>query len=210
MKGSVFFLLFLAVSLSGLRAQTRMRDVFASAPDSVFPMLTRNNRLDCIDFIENKMPARVKNRLDDVVELLSLNEHYLCLRTSERSQVEMRLLSDSLFCLVNTYEGPAPDSHIRFFDLSWHPVSVDVPTLSVKDFWLSVPDSLAQEADFAARSLSDLMLVRVSPSPDEPTLTFSLQIGELTEKEKELAQRYVQPLKFRWNGKAFVRQGTAP
>ena len=118
MKGSVFFLLFLAVSLSGLRAQTRMRDVFASAPDSVFPMLTRNNRLDCIDFIENKMPARVKNRLDDVVELLSLNEHYLCLRTSERSQVEMRLLSDSLLCLVNTYEGPAPDSHIRFFDLS--------------------------------------------------------------------------------------------
>ena len=110
MKGSVFFL-FLAVSLSGLHAQTRMRDVFASAPDSVFPLLTRNNRLDCIDFVENKMPARVKNRLDEVVELQSLTDHYLCLRTSERSQVEMRLLSDSLFCLVNTYEGPAPDSH---------------------------------------------------------------------------------------------------
>lgn len=209
MKGSVFFL-FLAVSLSGLHAQTRMRDVFASAPDSVFPLLTRNNRLDCIDFVENKMPARVKNRLDEVVELQSLTDHYLCLRTSERSQVEMCLLSDSLFCLVNTYEGPAPDSHIRFFDVEWHPVPVDVPSLGVKDFWLSVPDSLAQEADFAARSLSDLMLVRITPSPDEPVLTFSLQTGELTEKEKNLAQRFVHPLKFRWDGKTFVRQSTAP
>lgn len=63
-------------------SQVRMRDIFASAPDSVFPLLTRNNRLDCIDFIENKMPARVKNRLDNVVELLKLGDAYLQLRTS--------------------------------------------------------------------------------------------------------------------------------
>ncbi|MCR4921737.1 MAG: DUF3256 family protein [Bacteroidaceae bacterium] len=230
MKRLVFFL-FLAVSFSVLRAQTRMRDIFASSPDSVFPMLTRNNRLDCIDFIENKMPARVKNRLDDVVELLSLTDSYLCLRTSQRSQVEMRLLSDSLFCLVNTYEGPAPDSHIRFFNLKWQPVAVDLPKLCVKDFWAKsgqrglaesqsasslgdgsalseggIPDSLVQEADFVIRSLSDLMLVRIAPSPEEPVIIFSLQTSELTEKERELAQRFVQPLKFRWNGEAFVRQ----
>ena len=93
-------------------SQVRMRDIFASAPDSVFPLLTRNNRLDCIDFIENKMPARVKNRLDNVVELLKLGDAYLQLRTSERSIVEMRLLSDSLMCLIHTYMGPAADSRV--------------------------------------------------------------------------------------------------
>ena len=97
-------------------SQVRMRDIFASAPDNVFPLLTRNNRLDCIDFIENKMPARVKNRLDNVVELLKLSDAYLQLRTSERSIVEMRLLSDSLMCLIHTYMGPAADSRVSFYD----------------------------------------------------------------------------------------------
>ena len=51
-------LLFAAVSAG---AQLKMREVFAQLPDSVLPLMTRNNRLDCIDFIENGMEARVKN-----------------------------------------------------------------------------------------------------------------------------------------------------
>ena len=59
-------------TLHVMLAQTRIRDIYAEAPDSIFPLLTRNNRLDQIDFRENNMPAVVKNRFDSRCALLAL------------------------------------------------------------------------------------------------------------------------------------------
>ncbi|MBQ2519531.1 MAG: DUF3256 family protein, partial [Bacteroidaceae bacterium] len=123
-----FVLILLLMQAAGsLCGQVRMRDIFAAAPDSIFPLLTKNNRLDCIDFVENKMTARVRNRLGDVAELRTLTDSYLLLQVSAHSTAEMRLLSDSLFCLIYTYQGPAPDSRVRFFDTTWKPLSVECP-----------------------------------------------------------------------------------
>ena len=203
MKHFLLSVLLVSVSMVSATAQVKMRDVFASAPDSIFPLLTRNNRLDCIDFAENNMQARVKNRFDVVCELKRLTDRYLQFQMSERSQVEMCMLSDSLFCMVNTYRGPASDSRIRFFHTDWTPANVSFPWPSVDKFWTAVPDSIRQDADFVKRSLADLTLISVSVSSEKPELTLTLQIGELEKKEKELAQRYVQPLLFRWNGQAW-------
>ena len=49
------------MAVQSLAAQ-KMRDVFATMPDSVLGLMTKNNRLDCIDFIENDMEAKVRNR----------------------------------------------------------------------------------------------------------------------------------------------------
>jgi hypothetical protein len=105
--------------------------------------------------------------------------------------------------MVNTYRGPASDSRIRFFHTDWTPANVSFPWPSVDKFWTAVPDSIRQDADFVKRSLADLTLISVSVSSEKPELTLTLQIGELEKKEKELAQRYVQPLLFRWNGQAW-------
>lgn len=187
-------------------AQTRVRDLFASAPDSIFPLLTMNNRLDMLDFRENNMTARVKNRMDDACELKELADDYLLLQVSAHSTAELRLLSDSLFCLINTYLGPTADSRVRFFDTSWHPVAVALPQPRIEDFWQTVPDSVAQDARFARQSLQALPLLKVSAQAGEPVLTFALQTAELAEKEKEVAQRYVHPLRYRWDGRAFLRE----
>ena len=52
----------------------RMRDYFADMPDSILYVMTRNNRLDCIDFIENNMQARVRNRFDAFSELKKMTD----------------------------------------------------------------------------------------------------------------------------------------
>ena len=187
-------------------AQTRVRDLFTSAPDSIFPLLTMNNRLDMLDFRENNMTSRVKNRMDDACELKELADEYLLLQVSAHSTAELRLLGDSLLCLINTYLGPTADSRVRFFDTSWRPVAVALPQPRIEDFWQPVPDSLAQEARFARQSLQALPLLKVSAQTGEPILTLSLQTAELAEKEKEVAQRYVHPLRYRWDGRAFLRE----
>ena len=73
------------------------------------------------------------------------------------------------------------------------------------DFWTSVPDSLARDASFAQRSLEDLLLIQISADKENTELTLTIQTSELSGKEKEIAQKYVQPLRYRWTGKGFTR-----
>lgn len=117
-----------AFHFSLLTAQTRMRDVIVHMPDSVLALLTSVNRADCVDFREADMPAKVSNRLGGTTELVTLTDDYALWQYTAASQVEMKLLptndSTSIICLVHTVQTPVPDSHIRFFDQTWVPLSV--------------------------------------------------------------------------------------
>lgn len=200
-----FILIMLAMSGLSAFSQTKAKDVFAAAPDSIFPLLTTNNRLDCIDLIENNMKATVKNKLEQKAEMTALTDSYLQIKPSERSVVEIKMLNDSVFCLINTCLGPAPDSRISFFTRDWEPYKTTFPMPHATDFWKSVPDSLAREANFAQRSLEDLLLIQISADKENTELTLTIQTSELSGKEKEIAQKYVHPLRYRWNGKGFTR-----
>lgn len=200
-----FILIMLAMSGLSAFSQTKAKDVFATAPDSIFPLLTTNNRLDCIDLIENNMKATVKNKLEQKAEMTALTDSYLQIKPSEKSVVEIKMLNDSVFCLINTCLGPAPDSRISFFTHDWKPYKTTFPMPHATDFWTSVPDSLARDASFAQRSLEDLLLIQISADKENTELTLTIQTSELSGKEKEIAQKYVQPLRYRWTGKSFTR-----
>ena len=200
-----FILIMLAMSGFSAFSKTKTKDVFAAAPDSIFPLLTTNNRLDCIDLIENNMKATVKNKLEQKAEMSVLTDSYLQIKPSERSVVEIKMLNDSVFCLINTCLGPAPDSRISFFTRDWKPYAMTFPTPHASDFWTSVPDSIARDASFAQRSLEDLLLIQISADKESTELTLTIQTSELSGKEKEIAQKYVKPLRYKWNGKDFTR-----
>lgn len=160
-------------------AQERIRDIYAEAPDSIFPLLTKNNRLDQIDFRENNMQAVVKNRFDAPSELLVLTDRYLKLQLSERCLVEMRLLSDSTFCMVETFLAPAPDSRLRRFDTQWHELPCTIERPSVDDF-------LSDDIDTDVRlALQALPLIKASLSENDDTITFELQTLELTKEQRK-------------------------
>lgn len=175
-------LLFLSVvgcQLSVVKAQTRIRDIYAEAPDSIFPLLTKNNRLDQIDFRENNMKADVKNKFEDHSELLVLNDKYLKLQLSKHCLVEMRLLNDSTFCMVQTYNAPASDSQIRFFNTYWNELPQTVERPSVDEF-------LSEDVDIDVRlALQALPLIKASLSENSETVTFELQTSELTKEQKK-------------------------
>lgn len=200
-----FILIMLAMSGFSAFSQTKAKDVFVTAPDSIFPLLTTNNRLDCIDLIENNMKATVKNKLEQKAEMTTLTDSYLQIKPSERSVVEIKMLNDSVFCLINTCLGPAPDSRISFFTRGWKPYETTFPMPHATDFWKSVPDSLARDASFAQRSQEDLLLIQISADKESTELTLTIQTSELSGKEKEIAQKYVKPLRYKWNGKDFTR-----
>lgn len=193
--------LFLVTAFS--RAQLKMRDVFAQLPDSVLPLMTLNNRLDCIDFIENNMEARVKNKFNDQVVLEVLTDDYLSIRTSEGSAVEMKLVTqagDTLICVNRTYFGPAEDSEIRLYDIDWQLVRV-VQRPEVKEFLKSrdsilpwtpeMADTMAMihsEADF-------LPLIKASLSKETTQIVWTLKIQEFCKEIKEVAEKYLQSIR---------------
>lgn len=188
MKRILFFLILhsFLFSFHFAVAQTRIRDIYAEAPDSIFPLLTKNNRLDQIDFRENNMQAVVKNKFDDRVELQVLTDQYLLLRLSAHSTVEMRLLSDSTFCMVQTYSGSAPDSRVHLFDSSWHELPQTVQRPAVDDF-------LSEDIDTDVRlSLQALPLIKASLSEKDNTITWELQTSELTREQRRKADGKVR------------------
>ena len=72
----------------GLTASAqKMRDCFVNMPDSVLTLLTKNNRLDCVDFIDSKMRAVVRNEFEGKSELLMLTDSYLKMHITDVDDV---------------------------------------------------------------------------------------------------------------------------
>ena len=214
-------------SLFTLHAQS-LSDVFTTMPDSIYPLLTAKNRKDMVDFYNNKMEAKVRNRLNDYARLDTLTNQYLRLTPSPSSEVVMRLLetSDStmLICLVQTVTKPIRDSRVRFYDSQWRQLSsVHLPIPATADFFSKQPLLPAEEdgegletedsvplptregvGESLQRSIDDLRLVDIAVSPDEPVFTLTLSVDELAQDEKKVARRYVIPVRYRWTGSSFV------
>lgn len=228
MKRLLFFILHSSLFIGCAMAQPLMRDVFAAMPDSILPMVTKNNRLDCIDFIENNMEAKVRNVADEYVTLEALTKDYARFRTSAASIMEMKLLPvDSAFvlCIVTTAQTGDPDtprrledSNICFRHADWS----SLPDTIFQQSFITVPPVaafLTQETEEshaastgsdndafqqALRSLADFHPVRLALSPDTLTLTATLQPAYLAVEERRAISSHLQPLSFRWNGSTFV------
>jgi hypothetical protein len=175
-----------------------MRDVFAQMPDSIFPLLTLNNRLDCIDFIENNMEARVKNRLEEQVTLESLTDDYMRLRTSDNSYTEIKLVpqaEDTVICLNRTCQGPIEDSNVTLYNMQWKKVG-NVERPSVADF-LNDNNSGTLSSDTLQQVKQEalfLPLIKASLSPDTDEISWTLQTGEFSKDLKKVATKYLRPV----------------
>ena len=118
-----FFLFMMVLWVGHTAMAQKMRDVFAAMPDSILEVMTKNNRLDCIDFIEHGMEARVRNRFDGFTQLKAMTLDYLDLQLTAQCRVEMKLLpaKDSLnyVCMVRTYAGPVRESVVTLYTPEW-------------------------------------------------------------------------------------------
>ena len=215
----IFFILYLTPIASA--QPVLMRDIFAAMPDSVLPLVSKNNRLDCIDFIENNMEAKVRNRMDSYVTLEALTPLYLRFRTSANAYIEMRSLtwhpndttSTQIVALVRTAEGGIGDMAVRHSNLTfitpdWKPLplSFKAPALNIYFTGTLSDSTLVEPARLAQRSLQYFQSVQLRLSADEETVTCMLQTGDLSTDERRAALQLVQPVVLRWDGTKFVRR----
>lgn len=204
---TVFFVA--VVSLAWAKAP--LRQWIVSMPDSVMPLLSKNNRLDFIDFIDGGMEAVVTNRLDGKSRMTMLSEDFASIEYTRSSVVTMKLLpltdTTDVLCMVTTMQGDVKDSRIAFYDERWEELDaelfIDEPLLL--DFCVSeVTDS------------SKLMWKKVDVffktyvlSPDALKMECGLSsMDYLSRADRDAVAPYVRkaPLTFLWQEARFVRK----
>lgn len=189
----------------------KMRDVFATMPDDVLEVMTKNNRLDCIDFIENNMEAKVRNRFDGYSVLQDMNDDYLKLLLTQNVQVEMKLLPvrDSIYyiCLVKTYGERMKESTMTIYTSDWERLSLEeVFTPPVyDDYWKKNEHTDVDELK-RLQALQDMRFITMKLYPDSLRLDCILQVGEVMDEERERVGDMLQPITFYWKEGCFVKR----
>jgi hypothetical protein len=130
-----FFLLFFTALLMGLPLNAepiKARDALSQLPDSIIPYLTKNNRLDLIDFMDSGMRARVQNSFEGYTELLALADDSLTLRLTEASVLKLYVISvgqeidgSNQILLLSFHVGvPEEKKDIvnRYYSIMWRPL----------------------------------------------------------------------------------------
>lgn len=124
----ILFLLFFALQIS---AQLKIADLFREMPDSLLPLLTKNNRLDMIDFCEAQMKSEVKNKLEGTSEITQLSNDSMQIRLNDTHIVKLSLQNalepydscqqiicrEQIFTLVSTNEE---ETIIDYYSVNWN------------------------------------------------------------------------------------------
>lgn len=187
----------------GGRAQ-ELRSLLVAMPDSVLPLLTKTNRMDCVDFLDSNMKAEVKNRFNNTSELKVLTKDYLELQLTSQSSVEMKLLpmndSVKVVCMVHTVCGPVCDSEITFYDTQWKQLpSKNFITLPEVDRFYYLNTN--EESYATVRKAADMYLMKANLSAKASTLTFIYTTPEyLSKEDREKLELYLrkEPIVYQW------------
>ena len=188
-----------------------MKSVFVSMPDSIAPLLTQTNKEDCIDFLDSNMKAVVKNRFGNEAEMKALTENYVLMQTSPVGTLEMKLLpvndSTNVVCMVKTVCASACDSEVHFYTSDWS------KKLDAKNFLQTpeadaffLPNDTLTDEDALIRKKADMLLMKVSLSKDDASLTYIYSTPDYLNKEdreKLLPHLRKEPIVLRWQDGKF-------
>lgn len=188
-----------------------LRTLFADMPDSIIPLLTKSNRMDCVDYMESGMKAVVTNRLGGTTEMLSLDKDYLSMKLTAVSSFDMKLFyhrdSTAVICVIRTICSEMCDSRLSFYDADWNPIDkselIEEPVF--EDYIINdrfKGDSIEVLSEYASLRLNKITVDNVDNG-----LRFSYSsIGYLSEDASEYLHFFnPEPLLFKWNGKTFIR-----
>ena len=211
MKRLLIYIAAATLCAAGAQAQN-MEKLFAEMPDSIVPVMSKTNRLDCIDFFKSNMTGNVHNIFNGRSSISDLGENYLLLKPTSRSQVEMRLYSagagTQIIAVAYTYMAPARETTLAFYTTKWEKLEtagyISLP--QKKDFVKESPASDTEKLEKARGILSDAF-VSATIDKESGDISFALSTDALTETDLKQAAPYMaQPPRYVWNGKKFARQ----
>lgn len=186
-----------------------MRDLIKEMPDSVMPLLTLNNRLDMIDYLDSGMKAEISNKFGGKSEMTVIKDDYVNIKMSDRSNVALKLLpfgSDSIICMIHTTQSIADDSRVRFFSTQWKQLPEEsFFSQPVADDFVLRPDTLTDVEFRNLRNKIDATFVKIDFVDDltDIVLTFTTPQYMSEDDRKAVASCLREQIRMKWNGVRF-------
>ncbi len=122
MKRIAFILSLLTVAWLSVSAQD-IRTALRSMPEKILPLLSHNNILDFMDFMDSNMKAEVTNNLKGKSEMTELTDTSCHIRLTAHSEVDIAIVNadgKDLILLTHTYSVGEKKSLTRtYFTLDW-------------------------------------------------------------------------------------------
>ena len=185
---------FFSILFSCLLVETgaqKMEDIFIKMPDDLIVQLEEAWRKDLVELYKSRKPAVVDNTMMGKSILNKLTDDYLLLQTTERSNVELRLLplvnNTHIICMIQTIYGPVADSRISFFTTEWQQLLPDDLITPVDADWFRHDD--ADQTVFDSFSSSELFLLKYSLSEEKAILTAEYMTPYLLDDNSQKAMK---------------------
>ena len=202
----IFRLIVLSMALLPLTGFARtVADLFATEPGNIFPLLTRTNRLDMVDYYNSGQMVAVPNNLAGETRLLELDSAYLKVQTSNSRVVEMcmrKVGKDTVITVIETVMTPVPDSYLSQWNVHWQRYTSNklfkMPTID--DFIVKkMPSEL--RADLQDVMIFPLVqLTFTGESRDTIEATHGLEQFLVPNEYKRFATYLIPTLRYRFNG----------
>ena len=202
------FLSILCLSLALLPLTLTARtiaDFFASEPGNIFPLLTRTNRLDMMDYHKSGQTVAISNNLTGDSKLLELDSTYIKVQTSDAKVVEMLMRTagkDTVITVIETVMTPVPDSRLSQWNSHWQRYISDrlfaMPVID--DFFVK---KMPQELRADLQDAMIFPLIRLTfTGESHDTIEASHGLEQfLASNEYQRFSAYLKPsLKYRFNG----------
>ena len=199
-------ILFLSLALVPLTGTARtIADFFASEPGNIFPLLTRTNRLDMVDYHKSGQTVAIANNLTGESRLLELDSTYIKVQTSSSKVVEMLMRTagkDTVITVIETVMTPVPDSRLTQWNVHWQRFTSDrlFAMPAIDDF---IVKKMPQELRADLQDAMIFPLIRLTFTGEKhDTIEASHGLEQfLTSNEYQRFAAYLRPsLKYRFNG----------
>ena len=180
-------------------------DLFALEPGTIFPLLTRTNRLDMVDYYNNGQQVAVNNNLTGESRLLELDSTYLKVQTSESRVVEMLIRKagkDTVITVIETVLTPVPDSRLSQWNVHWQRYTSD-KLFAIPGIDNYIVGKMPRELRADLQSVMPFPLVQLTfegSNHDTIRATHGLERFLVPEEYKRFASYLKASISYRFNG----------
>lgn len=122
--------LFCVLPLSGIISAQTIGDLYKSIPDEMCPSLSKQNRIELMEYYKSGHGDSISNRFGKSAHLLEMDtlQDHIVVASTPISTFEMKILRDNvekpLVLVIRTACGPICQSSIELYDTSWVKQSV--------------------------------------------------------------------------------------
>lgn len=207
MKKVLFF--FLVISACTISASARsMKDLWSSAPDSLFRYVDHNHRLEMTSFIDMGFKGDVDNQLGSKSVMDTITNDYIHLTLSAQLSMAIKRLAvaggDSVLCVVRTWSAPEKESSALLYDQNWNLIGEAVEHSSdLKQQLLVRPDTMSEANYRELLGEIDFTMVSYELGADKPSLKVSLSIPAVDKVQKQRFSVIKKLKELNWDSRTF-------